>query len=93
MQYTALGMRPTVFDDVVHVKFGAQQQSTSMSSMDAFDVFFFAYGVFICWGVGENDIVAAVRRELQNFEVDMNVPCLQCVERLAVISGEGSRRG
>lgn len=86
-------MRPTVFDDVVHVKFGAPQQSTSTSSMDAFDVFFFAYGVFICWGVGENDIVAAVRRELQNFEVDMYCALYAVCEALGMFSGEGSRRG
>ena len=67
LQYTALGMRPTVFDDVVHVKFGAGT-SSMMGNDTVFDGFFFAYGVFVCWGVGEEE-VAAVRRELKEFEV------------------------
>jgi len=67
--YTHLAMRPTVFDDVVHIKFGARHTTSidAEASGNKFDVFFFSYGVFVCWGVGENE-VAAIRREVAGFE-------------------------
>lgn len=34
-----------------------------------FDAYIFPYGVFVCWGVSENEI-AALESELQEFEVN-----------------------
>ena len=72
LQYTHFAMRPTVFDDVVHIKFGARHTTSidAEASGNKFDVFFFSYGVFVCWGVGENE-VAAIRREVAGFEVHL----------------------
>jgi len=41
--------------------------ATSDAASSAFDIFFFSYGVFVCWGAVESG-VAAVRREVVAFE-------------------------